>query len=462
MTRGGGYLHAHIERNAVPPFVYSYPPRSAYRPLATAWSAEKVWQADGERASNDDLNLYLHVPFCRYKCGFCNLYTVTSNSRPLYDRYIDAVCRELWSYAEVLRLRRIRTIYFGGGTPSLMNVRHFEQVIDTLDRLHVDLSHVEEFCTEASPDSLADAGATAFLKTLVAMGLNRINLGIESLDSGELRHAGRSSAGVAVIGRAVDSVRKAQVRNLSVDLIAGFQGQTNDSWSSSVRGALEFSPETISTYLLTIRPDAWFRRRRLYNYERDPALYLRYDIARELILSAGYWQESNVRYRTENGGYLQKVLQFAGVPVLGVGLGARTYTNTVDYLRNVPLYPTAKAMERYLGEKECSLSIDYGFVYDEEERIRKRLVLDMFRLDTGRLLEQADHDLRAECEAIIAEAEDLGLATNDNGVVTLSPLGFKYRDIISWQLFSDTVRHRDESFYHDQEVLLGLTVGARP
>ncbi|MCI3269661.1 coproporphyrinogen-III oxidase family protein [Streptomyces cylindrosporus] len=448
-----GELRVHVEGEAIPPFVYTYPPRSAYRPLSMPRSAQAIWATDLDYTPENDLNLYLHMPFCRYKCGFCNLYTITSTSHSLYDAYVDAVCQELSAYADVLQARKIRTVYFGGGTPSLLDVRHFERIIRTLDRLHVDLSGVEEFCMEASPDSLSGSDGYSFLKDLVAMGLNRINLGIESLDGGELKHAGRNLAGVTVIRGAIDSVREARVRNLSVDLIMGFLGQTDESWLSSVRGVLAFSPETISTYMLTIRPDAWFSRTGRYSYRRDPALYSRYDAARELILSAGYRQESNVRFRTENGGYLQKRLQFSGVPVLGVGLGARTYTNTVDYLRNIPLHPSARAMQRYLGARGGDIVVDYGFVYDDAERIRKRLVLDMFRLDVRRLLEQAEPNLRRECEVVLAEAVDLGLATRDDGVVTLSSSGFKYRDIISWQLFSDLVRRRDAEFYDDPKLL---------
>jgi hypothetical protein len=77
----------------------------------------------------------------------------------------------------------------------------------------------------------------------------------------------------------------------------------------------------------------------------------------------------------------------------------------------------------------------------------------MFRLDVGRILERADRDLRRQCDAVIAEAVDLGLATTDGNLVTLSRSGFKYRDVISWQLFSDRVRRRDAEFYDDQKML---------
>lgn len=440
-------LRQHIDAGAIPPFVYSYPPRSAYRRLQRPRRASDIWLEERDRTPGNDLNLYLHMPFCRYKCGFCNLYTITSDSGSLHDRYVHAVCGEIRSYATVVRQRRLRTIYFGGGTPTLLKAAHFDQILTTLADLGADLSTVEEFCTEASPDSVAGAQGEDLLHALTALGLNRVNLGIESMDGLELKHAGRSAADISAVHSAVASVRVAGVRNLSVDLIMGFAGQSDSSWRSSVLGVLELAPETISTYFLTIRPDAWFSRIGRYGYDRDPLLYTRYDFAREQITGAGYRQESNVRYRTEHGGYVQKMLQFAGVPVLGVGLGARTYTNTVDYLRNVPLHPTSVAMRRYLSEDAEDRLVDHGFLYDDEERIRKRLVLDLMELDTTSLLAPASERVRRECETVIDAALRLGLAERTGDTVFLTPTGIKYRDILSWQFFSDLVRERDAEFY---------------
>src|SRR5271154_1822913 len=155
---GGSTLSQLIEGGAIPPFVYCYPPRSAYRPLEERWSVDRIWEIDRSNSLTQDLNVYIHVPFCRYKCGFCNLYTVLCTDEQSYDDYVNAVCRELLLNREVIEQRRLRTLYIGGGTPSLLGPGHFERMFATLEVICPDWrGPVEEVCIEASPDSIVDS-----------------------------------------------------------------------------------------------------------------------------------------------------------------------------------------------------------------------------------------------------------------------------------------------------------------
>jgi oxygen-independent coproporphyrinogen-3 oxidase len=444
-------LRSSITGGAIPPFVYCYPTRSSYRRLDPPWTVQKIWDADFANSPTRDISLYLHIPFCRYKCGFCNLYTVISEDRDVYDAYTDAICHEIQAHAYVIQARRLRTVYIGGGTPSLLHRHNFDQIFDTLDKLYPNWrSTVEEVAVEATPDSIVDQPST--LQHLMDRGLTRANMGIQSLRPAELREAGRSRANETVVRKAIEIIKDLQLPNLSTDLIMGFAGQDDSSWRQSVDELIALEPETVSTYFLTIRPDAWFSKTGKYRYARDAKLYTRYEYSQQALRAAGYIQESNVRYKKlGRGGYVQKVLQFHGVPVLGLGAGARTYTNTVDYIVGGSANPSLSEISTYIdGARKRCLSPRAGFIYDNSERIRKRLALDLFDLDLKELDRYSYPDYAHLFEPVLHAAEDLGLLLRlPTGRCQLTRKGFQYRDIVSWMLFSPEVIARDKEFYQE-------------
>ncbi|MHC3815434.1 coproporphyrinogen-III oxidase family protein [Streptomyces sp. DT9] len=441
-------LTRHIEQGVIPPFNYAYPSRSAYRPMNGTRKIEDIWAADLERHPVPELNLYLHVPFCRYKCGFCNLYTVISEDMDVYDAYMDALCTQIRDHQEIIQSRRLRTIYIGGGTPSLMSLRHFEQLFATLDGVYPNWrSTVEEVAIEATPDSIAKEPGT--LEGLISMGLTRANIGIQSLVPAEIREAGRGQANERVIREAIAITREKQLPNLSTDLIMGFAGQSGDSWRHSVDELAALAPETISTYFLTVRPDAWFSKTGAYQYMMSPDLYARYDYANATFREAGYVQESNVRYKKlGRGGYQQKVLTFHGVPLLGLGAGARSYTSSVDYMVG-SVKPSLTEVADYITKaRNHELVPVTGFVLDDEEIIRKRLVLDTFDLDLNELDRFGYREKAHLFEPVIEAAEEVGLLRRlPTDRIQLTPAGFKYRDVLSWMFFSDNVINLDREYY---------------
>jgi oxygen-independent coproporphyrinogen III oxidase len=444
-------LDSLVRGGAIPPFVYCYPTRSAYRELDSHWTLEQIWDEDFHNSLTRDVNIYIHVPFCRYKCGFCNLYTVTTTEQDLYDAYVDALCQELRRHQDIIRKRNVRTVYIGGGTPSLLSIGHFEKIFATLDEVCGNWRPgVEEVCIEATPDSIVSTPST--ITRLMELGLTRVNMGVQSLEPAELREAGRLRAGAEVIHQATAIIKEHGLPNHSTDLIMGFAGQTDESWLRSVQALIALAPETISTYFLTVRPDAWFSKTGKYIYQRGPELYSRYATARNLILAAGYVQESNVRYKKMGlGGYRQKVLQFHGVPVLGIGAGARTYTNTVDYIFGGSSTPDPSQVWDYIREVQSGgAKIRCGFVFDDVERIRKRMALDLFDLDVSGLEQYQYSKHRSQFEPILNASIALGLARKVGETrYQLTSEGYMYRDIISWLMFSETVIERDREFYEE-------------
>ncbi|MEU5067534.1 radical SAM protein [Streptomyces virginiae] len=443
-------IAAQIAQGVIPPYQYSYPPRSTYRPLPQGkWSIPEIWAMDLANYQVPELNLYLHVPFCDRKCGFCNLYTIISTDEDVFDAYTDALCTQIEDHAEIIQARRLRTVYIGGGTPALLKPRHFEQIFTTLARIYPNWrSTVEEVAVEATPSSIADAPHE--FKALIDMGLTRANVGIQSLVPREIREAGRGGEDENVIRRAIRTAHELGLPDLSTDLIMGFAGQTPETWRHSVDELAALKPTTISTYFLTVRPDAWFSKTGAYQYMWQPELYDRYDYARQVFLDHGYVQEGSVRYKTPGrGGYAQKVLTFHGVPLLGLGVGARSYTSVLDYMTGSVKPSTAEVADYIRKAGNHEIVPVTGIELTAEEIVRKRLVLDSFDLDLSELDRFGYQKHAAEFEPVLDAAEANGLLHRLGRRIQLTPKGFKYRDVLSWMFYSDPVKGLDREYYEN-------------
>jgi oxygen-independent coproporphyrinogen III oxidase len=187
-------------------------------------------------------SLYIHIPFCVQKCIYCDFFSVSYDDN-LASPYIHAVCREL-------SLKKgpadsLKTIYVGGGTPSLLSVECFSR----LSRCLADNFSIEdsaEITVEANPGTITESKINRMLST----GVNRLSVGVQSFNDIELKTLGRiHTAGES--SRSLELMKKAGLHNVSIDLIYGIPGQTMESWRASVSKALEFSPAHISTYELT-------------------------------------------------------------------------------------------------------------------------------------------------------------------------------------------------------------------
>ncbi|HLJ41094.1 MAG TPA: coproporphyrinogen-III oxidase family protein, partial [Candidatus Acidoferrales bacterium] len=189
------------------------------------------------------LGIYVQVPFCQTKCTYCNFHTGVV-ARSLFRPYVDAVCRELLQ-SRALRDITVDTVYLGGGTPSLLEPADLARVMEAIR--HNYSCALQEVTLEADPETITAEKAAAWLDA----GINRISMGVQSLNSEELRAAGRMHRREDVY-RAMEILRAAGFRNISMDLIAGLPHQTRETWESSVRELIALRPEHISIYLLEV------------------------------------------------------------------------------------------------------------------------------------------------------------------------------------------------------------------
>ena len=187
--------------------------------------------------------LYIHIPFCKQRCTYCDFYTQVAPK--LIPDLVDALCIELHTRKNYLQNEAIDTIYFGGGTPSLLNNSQFEQIFDNIYS-NYKLSENAEITFEANPDDLT----IAFLNSIATLPFNRISIGIQSFDDAELKSINRRHTGKQAI-QAVQHAKQAGFKNISIDLIYGLPNQDLDLWIQQLDTALSLDVQHLSVYGLT-------------------------------------------------------------------------------------------------------------------------------------------------------------------------------------------------------------------
>ncbi|MBI4767415.1 MAG: radical SAM family heme chaperone HemW [Deltaproteobacteria bacterium] len=192
--------------------------------------------------------LYLHVPFCRSKCPYCDFYSHTDHS--LIPRWLNALGKEIGFYQDSFPV--MDTLYLGGGSPSGLSESQIESLLDLIrERLYLNTD--SEITIEANPNDLNPSK----LKTYLDLGINRISLGVQSFDSQELLFLRRRHTTEDAL-KALEGIREAGFTNLGIDLIYGLPGQTKEPWLATLDKALTFHPEHLSCYQLTIAEGTLF------------------------------------------------------------------------------------------------------------------------------------------------------------------------------------------------------------
>ncbi len=307
-------------------------------------------------SANKPSSVYIHVPFCRKRCGYCN-FTLVAGRDYLVDDYLRALEREMSRLDERLVLQ---TLYLGGGTPSQLAPPALQQLLQLVDRYFV-LSENCEFTIEANPEDLpGEIGAT-----IKASPVNRISLGVQSFDSDRLRLLDRDHT-PAQIRQAVDFAREI-VPRLSLDLIFGVPGDTPLTWQRDLAMALDTGAGHLSTYELTIEKGTrfWNRQSRQETVRSDDdRLADLYELTLTTLAENGLEHYEVSSFARPGQRSRHNLVYWSGEPWLALGPGAaglvrRTrYTNhrsVMRYLREVLAGRSARAEVRALSAEELAL-----------------------------------------------------------------------------------------------------------
>jgi oxygen-independent coproporphyrinogen III oxidase len=231
-----------------------------------------------------ELSLYLHIPFCDHKCSYCDFNSYAGLER-MIPAFTDALVGELRAWAPAVRGRRVPTVFFGGGTPSLMPPAAMTRVLKAI-RDEYDLLPEAEVSLEANPGTVDEA----YLTALRGLGVNRLCIGVQSLDDSELRVLDRIHDARSAV-QAYEAARAAGFENVNLDLIFGLAGQTPASWEATLRRAIALGPEHLSLYALTIEEGTPLAAQIARGIAPEPdgdVQAAMYELTQDVMAAAGY------------------------------------------------------------------------------------------------------------------------------------------------------------------------------
>ncbi len=275
------------------------------------------------------VSLYVHIPFCIQRCGYCDFNTYAGLGRLIPD-YTDAVCKEIEFISSISDERiTIHTIYFGGGTPSLIPVTALEKILGIVEN-HYHLTQSIEITLEANPGTISPN----YLADLHVVGVNRLSFGMQSAHQDELALLERRYSFSDVVN-AVEWSRAAGFNNLNLDLIYGIPQQRLESWVESIASAISLNPEHLSLYALTLEAGTRLKRKveagMLPEPDHDLAADM-YELACDRLSQAGYiqYEISNWAREASGGASLacrHNMQYWRNFYYLGVGAGAHGFIN---------------------------------------------------------------------------------------------------------------------------------------
>jgi oxygen-independent coproporphyrinogen-3 oxidase len=414
-------------------YTYAYPHKTAYRPFESPRPLQEVWAEERKNG----LFLYIHIPFCEMRCGFCNLFTTVHPGATLESRYIKTLEQEAAQVQEAIGAATFARMAIGGGTPTYLEPHDLERVLAIAEGVFkIDLHQI--------PVSVETSPATATperLALLRAHGVDRISIGVQSFREVEVHGVGRAQQRDEV-EQALKTIRVHHFPTLNIDLIYGLPYQTESTWLESLRAALEYAPEELYLYPLYQRPLTGMDKITLSWDDHRLALYR---AGRDFLLARGYTQCSMRMFRAAHAPMVDGPVYCCQEDgMVGLGCGARSYTRTTHYSSEYAVGQKGirAILGDYLARPPTHFSAaHYGFVLDRNEQRRRYAIKSILHGDgLDRAAYYAYFGTHAyEDLPLLPELVMRGWATEENNIFSLTPSGFEWSDTIGPLLYSEPV-----------------------
>ena len=366
--------------------------------------------------------LYIHTPFCLSKCPYCDFYSLTSLS--VLPHFLEALFKETATYRN--QFNPFDTVYIGGGTPSLLSPQQLESILVRIQETF-DLIPDTEITVESNPADLNQS----YLESIREIGINRINIGVQSFDQGVLDFLGRRHSVKQAIA-AIEASRKAGFHNIGLDLIYGVPGQTIDAWLDTLQRVVAFSLEHLSCYQLTLEPKTPLGKRYHAGEFSIPGEDLQYEFfmkTSQFLEDAGYihYEVSNFARGTELASrHNQKYWDHS--PYLGLGPAAHSFQNNRRWWNY-------RSVDQYLA------AINAGNPPVEETEILTMEQLQLEALYLGLRTKKGvgfedfknryQYDLFTEKKKMLDKLQEEGLIFIREGHLYPAPTGFAVADSLS-------------------------------
>ncbi|MFC2036312.1 radical SAM family heme chaperone HemW [Chloroflexota bacterium] len=371
-----------------------------------------------------DIALYIHVPFCHYKCLYCSFvsYDYREADIPLY---LSVLKRELTRCA---RGKCIRSTYIGGGTPSLLSAKYIDDLISTVNLLCT-VDEAAEITIEANPGTVN----RAYLTDIKELGINRLSLGIQSLNDRELELLGRIHKGDEA-RIAVQYARDSGIDNLSIDLIYGLPGQTLLEWQYTLEEVLSMRPEHLSLYSLTLEKETpiWRAIREGSLPKIDPDVSAdQYELAEDLLAAQNYNHYEISNWAIVGRECRHNLTYWQNLPYLGVGVAAHS---CLDGHRFANTKSLDKYMANFSGKSSPALELDEEI--NPELELAETAILGL-RLCEGINLDDIYRrfgiEILAHYSQQVEEMVDAGLLEQVDGHIKLTRRGRLLSNEVFWR-----------------------------
>ncbi len=332
------------------------------------------------------LGIYVQVPFCQTKCTYCNFHTgVVAKDR--FAPYVAAVCREIREHERLLAAAGVQlldtlpesvvdTVYFGGGTPSLLEPDHLRQILEAINEAFG--TGFTEITLEADPETVEEWKAEGWAKA----GISRVSFGVQSFSDQELASAGRMHRREDVY-KAVPILRREGIGNISFDLIAGLPHQTKESWKQSLVELVALEPEHVSVYLLEVDEGSRLGKELLAGgirysagaVPREDEMAEFYEMAQEVLAAAGYRHYEISNWAKPGFESRHNLKYWKREPYLGFGAGAHSFSGAQRWANAHDAAMYASAIEN--GQ----LPVEQLETVTGEQALEEELFLGLRQLD---------------------------------------------------------------------------------
>ncbi len=384
-------------------------------------------ELEAQRQADSVLGIYVHIPFCQYRCSYCDFATYAGEDGHM-AAYVASLLEEIDRRARGMYGRFVTTVFFGGGTPSRLPVPAVERILESI-REHFLVSPNAEVTLEANPGTL-DAVKLCALRDA---GVNRLSIGVQTLDDAILRSVNR----IHDATQAVDALRQARAagfQSVSADLIFGLPGQDRSNWAATLRDVLAESPDHLSAYGLILEPGTLLRRQ-VRRGDRalpdDDEAADMYEAARETLASAGFVHYEISNWARPGHRSRHNLLYWEHHPYLGVGLSAHSY---VDGVR----FANVRGLQSYLGRLKSGRLPTASSEVIEPSRARSDAIMLGLRLMRGIHVPTFDSrfggSLLAAHAGAIERLSAAGLLEKVGDYVRLSQRGYLLANQV-WQQF---------------------------
>lgn len=399
---------------------------------------------------SNECTLYIHIPFCSGKCTFCYFYQIEKPQHDLINRYLSALKKEIAIVEAKTRNSSgpliVKSIFFGGGSPTMLSVDHFEDLINTLKQ-KFQLADNIEITVEIHPEIARGKGAP-ILESYLSNSVNRLNIGVQSFNDGILKLTNRRHTSQDAV-KTFHLARSAGFENINIDLLYPLPDLTPDVWEETLNTAFNLDPESVTTYFTAFRESSPIHKLFLKSPQRFPDEMLNHlfrIMSMEKAKEKGYKSNELIDWfvKPREGFHYEhqknEAVRSEDVQLLSFGSGVFTYVNYHQYYNHPDIHKYCDMIEA------GKLPVWRGVRLSEKERFSRAMVLGIKSgsVNLERIEEIFKEDVYEHYGPVVQNLESLGLLERVNGVIKLSKKGILFADEIAVQFISSDVRQKLE------------------